>query len=61
MKNKEIRDVIATHRVRYYEVAEVLGISECTFSRWMRRELTEDKRKLIIDAINKLVSLRAVT
>ena len=61
MKNKEIRDAIARHRVRYYEVAEVLGISECTFSRWMRRELTEDKRELIIDAINKLVSMRAVT
>ncbi|GMB01865.1 hypothetical protein [Pelosinus sp. IPA-1] len=37
-----------------YKVAELLGITEFTFSRWLRHELPEEKKTLILQAINKL-------
>ena len=56
MANNEIRTLIQKHRIRHYEVASKLGISECTLSRWLRRELPMEKKKEIIEAINSLIS-----
>jgi hypothetical protein len=35
-------------------VAERLGISEATFTRWLRSEMGDEKKRLVIDAINEL-------
>lgn len=37
-----------------YKVAELLGVTEFTFSRWLRHELSKEKKVLILRAIDKL-------
>ena len=54
MKNLEIRQAVAKHRLRFYEVADALGISEFTLSRKLRKELEDDEKKKILAAIDKL-------
>lgn len=54
MKNKEIREAINHKRLKYYEVANVLGISRFTFSVWLSEELPEDKKKEILEVIKKI-------
>lgn len=52
MNNKEIRMALQKKGMYQYELAAALGISEPTFVRWMRREMSEEKKKKIIDIIN---------
>ena len=56
LANFEIRQLIDRYRLRHYEVSGQLGVSECTLSRWLRRELPADKKAEIVDAINRLVA-----
>lgn len=39
--NQELRDLIVMHRIRNWEVAEKLGISDSRFSVWLRTPLEE--------------------
>lgn len=55
MKNLDIRLMIKENRLCHYEVAREIGISEFTFCKWLREELSNDKRKLILSAIDKIV------
>ena len=55
MYNLEIRLQIKQNRLRNYEIAKVLNISEFTFSRWLREELNEERKKLVLSAIDKLI------
>lgn len=54
MKNKEIREAINHKRLKYYEVANALGISRFTFSVWLSEELAENKKKEILEVIEKI-------
>ena len=54
MANEEIRELLRKKRIRHYEVAEQLGISEYTFCKYLRNELTDEKKKLVINAINDI-------
>lgn len=54
MANEEIRNIMNKKRIRQYEVAEILGVTEFAFSRWLRKELPDDKKKLVINAINDI-------
>lgn len=54
MKNKEIREAINHKRLKYYEVANALGISRFTFSVWLSEELPENKKKEILEVIEKI-------
>lgn len=54
MKNIDIRLAIANKRLRNYEVAAACGVSEFTFSRWLRQELPQEKKKRILDVIESL-------
>ena len=56
MANKEIRRIIFENNLRHYAVAEAMNISEFTFCKWMRSELTEERREMVMQAINKLIS-----
>ena len=40
--------------VPLWRIAQELGISEPTLTRWLRVPLQEGRRKLIMEAINKL-------
>ena len=54
MKNIDIRLAIANKRLRNYEVAAACGVSEFTFSRWLREELPQEKKKHILNVIENL-------
>lgn len=56
MANMEIRVLIEKYRLRHYEVSGALGISECTLSRWLRRELPPNKKEEIIETINRVAN-----
>lgn len=51
--NKEIREAIERKRVKYYEVAEKLGISTCYFSRMLQRELPEERKAEILKVVKE--------
>ena len=54
MANAEIREILRKKRIRHYEVAEQLGVSEYTFCKWLRSELPPDKREEVLEAIKKI-------
>ena len=58
MHNKDLRDEFRIANVRQWEVAEAMGISEMTFVKWLRRELPEEKKKLVREAIRKVIDNR---
>ena len=52
---KEIRRLIRTSGLYIYQVADELGISDPTITRWLRR-LDEGKKVQILKAIERLKS-----
>lgn len=56
MRNEQIRTVMHRSGVKQWEVAEQLGISEFTYSRWLRSELPDDKKVQILQAISDVSS-----
>lgn len=58
LKNLEIRTLMEEKRIKDYEVAAVLGISETSFSRMLcRGEIPEEKKEKIITAIESISSV----
>lgn len=54
MANIEIRQKMKANFIPQWKIADFLGISEMTLMRWLRKELTEDKRIKVEQAINAL-------
>lgn len=52
--NTDIRTAIKEKQLCQYQVAEKIGISEFTFVRWLRKELSEERKQQILTAINEL-------
>lgn len=52
--NLEVKQAIKTSRFMHYEIAAKIGISEYTFCRWFRKELTAEQREHIYSAIEEL-------
>ena len=57
--NQDIRDYAAKKGVYFWEIAMELGISEPTMTRWMRSELTADKRREIEQVINDIAATKS--
>lgn len=53
MANLEIRQQLKKHRVFNYELAELLGITEWTLSRKLRKELPDEEQERIIKLIEE--------
>ncbi len=53
--NQAIRQLIATKRLKHYEVAAALGMSEYTLCKWLRTELEPERKKIVIKAIDEAV------
>lgn len=51
LTNLEIRQAINKRRLKYYEVAAALGITQYTFSHWLQVEMSDDKREKVLKAI----------
>lgn len=52
--NDAIRQKIRASRIRQYEVAAKIGVSEYTLIRWLRRELAQEQTDKILHAIDEL-------
>lgn len=51
MTNIEIRNALKEKRMFNYELAELLGISEFTLSRKLRKELPKEEKQRILQII----------
>lgn len=60
MPNKDIVKKILVSGLKKWQVAEAVGIVDTTFSKWLRRELPEEKKATIMAAIDKLIAERKV-
>lgn len=56
MRNKEIRDYIKSKGIPMWRVAERLGIADSNFSRMLRYEISEDKKKEIMHIVDELAT-----
>lgn len=54
MLNRDIRGAAAGAGVRLWEVAEALGIADCSLSRKLRRELPPEEKAKILEVIDEL-------
>ena len=54
MHNLDVRQAIKSARLMHYEVAAKLGISEYTFCKWLRNELSAERKESILSAISEL-------
>ena len=60
MNNLDLRREISESRLKRYEIAAQLGISETSFSRMFRQELSEEKVAQVRRAIKELLDRGAV-
>lgn len=54
MKNLDIRLMAARRGIKLWQIADSLGISDCTFSRKLRKEITESEKQEIFAIIERL-------
>lgn len=58
--NKKIKDCMYSCRVKAYEMPHILGISESSYYRKMRREMSSDEQKNIIQKIKDYAKDRSL-
>lgn len=51
MTNEQIRATIVAAGLKQWQAAEKLGMTESSFSRFLRHELTEDQSQRVLEAI----------
>lgn len=54
VRNKEIRKAISNNNLKYWQVAQLYGLTDGNFSRLLRNELTNEKKEKILKIIEKL-------
>ena len=54
MKNQDIRKAIGGAGLKQWQVADALGIDDSNFSRMLRKELPDDVKEKILNAIKEL-------
>lgn len=54
MRNQKIRKAIENAGLRYWEVAEAVGVHPVTLSMWLRQPLTGNRLERVQAAIDKL-------
>lgn len=54
MKNQDIRRTAAGSGVKLWQIAEALGIADCSLSRKLRKELPNDEKEKIFSIIDHL-------
>ena len=53
-RNIEIRKAMMRADIRQWELAEAIGVSEVTICRWLRTELSDDKKDALLDVIKRM-------
>ncbi len=59
-KNSDIREYAKTKRVPLWSVAVALNVSEMTLIRWLRVDLSPERKAAIIKSIDELASVEIV-
>ena len=54
MSNQDVRRAAAGAGVKLWQIAEALGIADCSLSRKLRRELPDEEKKKIFSIIRDL-------
>lgn len=54
MVNQDIRDAIKNANLKYWQVADMYGITDGNFSKLLRKELPTEKKEKIMNIIEKL-------
>ena len=54
VNNKEVRAAISEAGLKHWQVAEKMGVSDFTFSVWLRHELPEEKKTKILETIKEM-------
>ena len=54
MENLQIRSLLKMKGIPFWKIAEQIGISEPTMTRWMRTPLSNDHYNKIMEAIQKI-------
>lgn len=54
MANQDIRRTAAGSGVKLWQIADVLGIADCSLSRKLRKELPKEEKAKILVIIEKL-------
>ena len=54
MQNVEIRESAKAKGVMLWEIADAIGITDATFSRKLRKELSADERSRILEKIEEV-------
>ena len=58
MKNMDIRKSAKENRVRLWELAEFIGINPTTLTVWLRHELPDEKKAVLLEAITTIAGTR---
>ena len=59
MKNEFIRDAAKRRGIRLWQIAERIPLSDANFSRHLRRELSDEERKRILEIIDEIAAEEA--
>lgn len=54
MSNQDIRRTAAGAGVKLWQIADALGMADCSFSRKLRKELSQDEKEKIFSIIRRL-------
>ena len=54
MSNQHIRRTAAGAGVKLWHIADALGMADCSFSRKLRKELSQDEKEKIFSIIQRL-------
>lgn len=54
MKNQDIRRMAAGAGVKLWQIADALGIADCSLSRKLRKELPQEEKEKIFSIIQRL-------
>lgn len=57
-RNLDVRQQADRSAVLLWQIAEGLGITDATFSRWLRKELPPERKREIFDIINQIAEAR---
>lgn len=58
MPNEDIRKFMKVHNVFIWEVALAFSVSEMTIYRWLRKPLTREKEKLLVDTVKSIADVK---
>lgn len=51
--NLEVNQAIEKAKIKKWQVASCLGVADTTFSRWLRSEMTAEKKRSVLEAVEK--------